>query len=47
MDGRTFDDRVIKASYSNEMDFGRAQLGEWITAAPAIQQVSGGDLLLR
>jgi len=37
MDGRTFDDRVVKASFSNELDFGRAQLGEWVTvqAMPA------------
>lgn len=35
MDGRTFDDRVVKATYSNELDFGRAQLGEWVPAQAA------------
>ena len=40
MDGRDFDDRKVKASFSNEFDFMRAQQGEWITAAPAIQQVT-------
>ena len=39
MDGRTFDELVVRASFSNELDFGRAQLGEWITSAPAIQQL--------
>jgi hypothetical protein len=40
MDGRTFDDRTVKATFSNDFDFSRAQQGEWLSAAPAMQQVS-------
>ncbi len=33
MDGRQFDDRTVKATYSTEMDFSRAVAGEWITTS--------------
>ncbi len=36
MDGRSFDDRTVKATFSNEYDFVRAQQGEWIQAIPQV-----------
>jgi len=45
MDGRMFDDNKVKANYSTEFDFSRAQQGEWIQAAPAIQQVAAPPLV--
>jgi splicing factor U2AF subunit len=39
MDGRLFDERTVNASFSNEIDYNRAHLGEWIMEVPSIQFV--------
>lgn len=36
MDGRTFDENKIKASFASEADFARAHAGEWLSNASSL-----------
>lgn len=44
MDGRRFDENVVKATYVTDADFMRAEAGEWMVKGPAPPPLPAGML---